>query len=99
MNGGGLAFDDEGNIWFQSYVDTTGGHGLGEGADYIVKIDKSIHESQGYDRGQITNIPMTFYEIPTRDSTMHRIIFSHETKKLWFTELKANRIGTIDIQS
>ena len=99
MNGGGLAFDDEGNIWFQSYVDTTGGHGLGEGPDYIVKIDKSIHESQGYDRGQITNIPMTFYEIPTRDSTMHRIIFSHETKKLWFTELKANRIGTIDIQS
>jgi virginiamycin B lyase len=38
--------------------------------------------------------PVTFYQVPTRDTVMHRIIQGPDGN-MWFTELKADKVGKI----
>lgn len=83
----GLAFDGEGNLWTQQYVDTA--RPFPAGADYLVKIGKTILEA---DPGEIGGIPITFYKVPTANTVMHRIVRGPDGN-LWFTELKADRVG------
>lgn len=92
----GIAFDDEGNLWTQSYVDS--GNPEPTGPDYVIKVDKCIHKAKmnALGKGRITGIPFEYYEAPTRETIMHRIINGPDGN-VWFTELGADRIGTVKI--
>ena len=84
----GLAFDAEGNVWTQQYVAQTDGNP--PGPDYIVMIGKSIRSAKPSDK-----LDFTYYEVPTRNTVMHRIIQGPDMN-MWYTELKADKIGRID---
>ena len=84
----GLAFDAEGNLWTQQYVDQN--EPSPPGPDHIVKIGKSILTAKPTDK-----LSFTFYEVPTHKTVMHRIIMGPD-KNMWFTELKADRVGRVD---
>jgi virginiamycin B lyase len=87
----GLAFDADGNLWVQQYVDQNNPNPAGP--DHVVKMDKSIQIAK---EGE--TIAFTSYEVPTRQTVMHRIIQGPD-KNMWFTELKSNRIGRVQVQS
>ena len=89
----GMAFDDEGNLWTQSYVDKY--DPLPEGADYIVKVDKAIHTApQSESEGSLAEIPITYYPVPSRHTIMHRIIQGPD-RNMWFTELGTDQLGQL----
>jgi len=85
----GLAFDAEGNLWVQQYVD----HNRPEpgGADGVFRIDRA-----GLAAAPSALRPehIAFYPVPTRDTVMHRII-AGPGGAMWFTELRADRLGRI----
>ena len=86
-----LSFDSEENLWVQQYVDQNNPNPAG--ADHIVKIGKSILTAKPSDR-----LSFTAYEVPTRQTVMHRIIQGPD-KNMWFTELKADRIGQVKLKT
>ena len=70
----GLAFDNERNLWVQQYVDQnnpTPANPSPAGADYIIRIDKSILTTSPAD---ISRVPMTYYKVPSTQTVMHRIL-------------------------
>ena len=83
----GLAFDAEGNLWVQQYVNQNKPEP--EGPDFIIKIGKSIWKARPGDK-----LDFTFYEVPTRKTVMHRIVQGPDMN-MWFTELKADRFGRV----
>jgi virginiamycin B lyase len=83
----GLAFDGEGNLWTQQYVDQS--RPLPAGPDHLVRIDKAILTAPP---GDVSGIVFTYYQVPTRNTGMHRIIEGPD-RNMWFTELKADRVG------
>ncbi len=83
----GLAFDNDGNLWVQQYVDEN--QPYPPGIDYLVKIDKKILDSSPSD---IDNISFHFYKVPTPKTVMHRIDPVPDGN-LWFTELKTDKVG------
>jgi virginiamycin B lyase len=85
-----LTFDKEGNLWTQAYIDPN--NDLPAGADAIVKIDKAILSAADAD---ISSIPVTFYQVPTRDTVMHRITQGPDGA-LWFTELAVDQVGRLE---
>jgi virginiamycin B lyase len=87
----GLAFDSEGNLWTQSYVDPH--NPAPEGPDHIVKLDKSISTSPA---GDLSRVPVNYYEVPTRMTIMHRIIQGPDGN-MWFTELGADKFGKVTV--
>lgn len=90
----GLAFDGDGNLWVQQYVDQnapTPSAPSPAGADHIVRIDKAILTAS---LGDLSNIPITFYQVPTAQTVMHRIIQGPDGN-IWFTELASNKIGKL----
>jgi virginiamycin B lyase len=87
----GLAFDDQGNLWTQQYVDQNNPNP--PGPDHIVRIGKSILTAKAGDK-----LDFTFYEVPTRQTVMHRIIQGPD-KNMWLTELKPDRFGRVDIKA
>lgn len=95
----GLAFDSEGNLWVQQYVDVNNpkyvvvdGKPKGPmGRDYIIKIDKSILTARESD---ISRIAFSFYEVPTSGTVMHRIIQGPDGY-MWFTEMMSDKIGKL----
>lgn len=93
----GIAFDREGNLWTQSYVDSGNPHP--EGPDYVIKVDNCIHNAtkNRNGSGRMTGIPFEFYEAPTTQTNMHRIIDGPDGN-VWFTELGADRIGTVTVK-
>jgi virginiamycin B lyase len=66
---------------------------LPEGPDHIIKLDKTIHSSRAED---LSRIPVTYYEVPTRLTVMHRIIHGPDGN-MWFTELGADKLGKVII--
>jgi virginiamycin B lyase len=40
----------------------------------------------------------TYYEVPTRNTVMHRIIQAPDMN-MWYTELKADKIGRISLKT
>jgi virginiamycin B lyase len=84
-----LSFDNRKNLWVQQYVDQNNPNP--PGPDYIIKIDKSILKAEPSD---ISKVPITFYPVPTRDTVMHRIIQGPDGN-MWFTELKADKVGKL----
>jgi virginiamycin B lyase len=87
----GLSFDHENNLWVQQYVNhnvpTRGG------TDYLVKIDKAILTAKPSD---ITDIPFTFYSVPSEDTMMHRIIRGPDGN-MWFTEMNTDKVGRLSL--
>lgn len=84
----GLAFDADGNLWTQQYVAQTDGNP--QGTDYVIMIGKSILKAKSSDK-----LDYTYYEVPTRNTVMHRIVQGPD-RNMWYTELKADKIGRID---
>jgi virginiamycin B lyase len=93
----GLAFDSVGNLWVQQYIDVNtlklvnGKFNGPVGSDYIIKIDKSILTAKPAD---ISNVAFTFYELPTRQTVMHRIIQGPD-RNIWFTEMMSDKVGRL----
>jgi virginiamycin B lyase len=87
----GLTFDREGNLWTQSYVDIH--NPSPEGPDHIVRLDKAINNSPA---GDLSRIPINYYEVPTRLTVMHRIIEGPDGN-MWFTELGADKLGKVTV--
>lgn len=93
----GLAFDTQGNLWVQQYIDVNSprdwdGKFTGPvGRDYIIKIDKAILTARQSD---ISKVAFTFYQVPTRETVMHRIIQGPDGN-MWFTEMAADKLGRV----
>ena len=85
----GMAFDQEGNLWTQSYVDAH--NPFPEGQDYIIKFDKAIQYANA---GDLSNIPITYYPVPSKKTIMHRIIQGPDNN-IWFTELGIDKLGKL----
>jgi virginiamycin B lyase len=98
----GLAFDGEGNLWVQQYVDPN--NPAPEGADYIVRIDRHAvaslaaraHGLDGTEPAPSAEGGFTWYPVPTRRTVMHRII-AGPGEAMWFTEMGADRLGRIPL--
>ena len=97
---GGLAFDEEGTLWTQSYNNPTSNTtGL---PDYIVRLGVDIHtrchehNSSTSPIACLTGVPIDFYQLPSKDTILHRITVGPDNR-VWFTELGADRLGTIKI--
>jgi virginiamycin B lyase len=90
----GLAFDSDKNLWVQQYIDQnnpTPTQPSPSGADFIVKIDKSILTTAPAD---ISRVPITYYKVPTAQTVMHRIVQGPDGN-IWFTELGSNKVGKV----
>ena len=90
----GLAFDKNGNLWVQQYVDQndpTPVNPSPAGNDFIIRLDKSILNSAPSD---ISKVPITFYKVPTTQTVMHRIVQGPDGN-MWFTELGTNKVGKL----
>lgn len=93
----GLAFDADGNLWVQQYVDQnapTPSAPSPPGKDSIVRIDKAILEAPA---GDFSRVPITWYEVPTARTVMHRIVQGPDGN-IWFTELAANQVGKLTLE-
>jgi virginiamycin B lyase len=87
----GLSFDKEKNLWVQQYEYVKQNDPDPAEPDHIVKIDKAILTATSSD---ISNVPITFYPVPTRGTMMHRIILGPDGN-MWFTELRTDKIGKL----
>ena len=90
----GLGFDSAGNLWVQQYVDQnnpTPANPSPAGADYVIRIDKSILEAAPSDLSQV---PITYYKTPSTQTVMHRILQGPDGN-IWFTELGVNKVGKL----
>jgi virginiamycin B lyase len=85
----GLSFDSRKNLWVQQYVDQN--NPSPAGTDYIIKIDKSILTTAP---SNFPNTAFTFYPVPTQQTVFHRIIQGPDGN-MWFTEMKADKIGKL----
>lgn len=85
----GLAFDRDGNLWVQQYVD----HNVPVpgGRDNIIRIDRT---GLAGPPSALTQAHFTIFPVPTRDTVMHRIIAGPDGA-MWFTEMRADRLGRI----
>jgi virginiamycin B lyase len=86
-----LAFDREGNLWVQVYVDAA--NPVPPGRDYILKFDKSIRNIRGND---LSGVPFVMHALPSKMSMMHRIKMDY-AGNLWFTEMMTDKLGKISI--
>ncbi|WP_148040912.1 virginiamycin B lyase family protein [Montanilutibacter psychrotolerans] len=92
-----LAFDADNNLWVQQYVDQnnpTPANPSPAGSDYIVRIDKSILTANP---GDLSQVPITYYKVPTTQTVMHRIVQGPDGN-IWFTELGSNKVGRLSLE-
>ena len=85
----GLSFDDKKNLWVQQYVDQN--NPTPAGTDYIIKIDRSILTTAP---ANLPDSAFTFYPVPTQKTVFHRIIQGPDGN-MWFTEMKADKVGKL----
>ena len=89
-----LAFDTVGNLWTQAYVNQSNPYPAG--TDAIVKIDATMTLAPASSQvGGISDVPVTYYEVPTQDTVMHRITQGPDGN-IWFTELAADKLGRLE---
>ncbi len=90
---GALTFDRAGDLWVQQYVnqDPQLGPQGPPGDDHIVKIAGSALTRPP---AQMQPSDVTSYRVPTRASVLHRIIQGPDGN-IWFTELKADKVGRV----
>ncbi len=85
-----LTFDTDGNLWTQAYVNQ--GNPYPSGSDAIVKLDSSIVTATA---DNISDVPITYYQVPTEDTVMHRITQGPDGA-IWFTELAVDQLGRLE---
>jgi len=95
---GGLAFSKNGDeIWTQSKVDN-GDEITNKLSDYIIKIclDKKDRDGDLHVRDFEAKFTgnIEYFRVPTKNTLLHRIVLDQEDK-VWFTELGADRVGTL----
>ncbi|MEI9849668.1 MAG: hypothetical protein WDN24_01090 [Sphingomonas sp.] len=85
----GLAFDGDGNLWVQQYVNppATGA----TASDYVVKLGPGLLEAPA---GDLSNVSIEYFKAPSQGTVMHRIVQGPDGN-IWFTELGRNRVGRI----
>ncbi|GAB3359418.1 Vgb family protein [Lysobacter tyrosinilyticus] len=89
-----LAFDADHNLWVQQYVDQnnpTPSNPSPPGSDHIIKIDRALLTATP---GDLSNVPITYYTVPTTQTVMHRILQGPDGN-IWFTELGSNKVGKL----
>jgi virginiamycin B lyase len=88
----GLAFDSNGDLWVQQYVDAASPAPAGD--DYIVRI-----AAAGLKAGPDGLKPEHFtrHAVPTKNTVMHRIIEGPD-KAMWFTEMHADKVGRLAVR-
>jgi virginiamycin B lyase len=95
-----LAFDSAGNLWTQAYVNPNNPYPAG--ADAIVMLGSAIQSAPASgatsltQTGDISNVPVSFHEVPTLDTVMHRITQGPDGA-IWFTELHADKLGRLEL--
>ncbi|MES2444989.1 MAG: hypothetical protein V4574_19360 [Pseudomonadota bacterium] len=87
---GALAFDKDGALWVQQYVNPPGGGAMPTANDYIVKLT-GIEQAQD---GDMTGVGIEYFKAPSKGSVMHRIIQGPDGN-IWFTELGLNQVGRV----
>ncbi len=87
----GMAFDKQGNLWTHAYVDEY--NPSPKGPDYIVKFDAAINTVAPED---ISQVPVTYYQVPSRNTIMHRITQGPDDN-IWFTELGIDKLGKLTV--
>jgi virginiamycin B lyase len=87
----GMTFDRDGNLWTQSYVNPA--DPFPAGSDHIIRIDKAI---LGAPAGDLSNVPVTFFKVPSTNTVMHRIVQGPDDN-IWFTELAVDQLGKLRI--
>jgi virginiamycin B lyase len=88
-----LAFDRDGNLWTQAYINPNNAYPAG--SDALVKLDRAIvAASAGDPAGDISSVPFTYYEVPSQDTVMHRIVQGSDGA-IWFTELAVDKLGRL----
>lgn len=87
----GLAFDAQGNLWTQSYVNQN--NLPPTGPDYIVRMGNTILDAPN---GDISSVLVTRYEVESQGTVFHRIVLGDDGD-MWFTELALNNIGKVRI--
>ena len=89
----GFAFDAQGNLWTQSYVNQN--NLPPTGPDYIVRMGNTILDAPN---GDISSVLITRYQAESEGTVFHRIILGDDGY-MWFTELALNNIGKVKIVS
>ena len=84
-----LAFDRDGDLWVQQYVDQN--NPAPAGPDYLVRIDKAALTGDAPSPSAFT-----FFRAPTQATVMHRIIAGPDGE-MWFTEMHADRVGKVRV--
>ena len=109
MKLGGLAIAKDGAIWTQSYVDAE--DNPEELPDYVLKLGfhkhdgTNTHDANRSSVVSMTGVPIEYYELPTKNTILHRIAIDpckpddQAEERVWFTELGADRIGTIKFET
>ncbi|MCE9562507.1 MAG: DUF4214 domain-containing protein [Planctomycetes bacterium] len=77
----GIAFDEAGNLYTQSYVDQN--NPIPAGPDFIVKLSSSILHAPA---GDLSNVEVTRYQVPSTKTIFHRINLGSDGN-MYFTEL------------
>mmetsp|Transcript_10748 Transcript_10748/g.25858 ORF Transcript_10748/g.25858 Transcript_10748/m.25858 type:complete len:238 (+) Transcript_10748:1106-1819(+) len=105
----GLALSPEGDVWTQSYMDPSKNE-LMKLNDYIIKIEFSKMNPMNHHhpidvflpkhkrarKVNTTGVPIHFFQVPTKDTVMHRIVLDKEDGGTpWYTELAADRVGVL----
>ena len=88
----GLAFDRNGNLWTQNYIDQSDPYNAyPSGSDYIIKLSKDILTAADND---VSNVAVSFYQVPTKQTVFHRIKVGSDGN-IWFTELAQDQVGKV----
>ena len=87
----GFAFDAQGNLWTQSYVNQN--NLPPTGPDYIVRMGNTILDAPN---GDISSVLVTRYQVKSQGTVFHRIVLGDDGD-MWFTELALNNIGKVRI--
>lgn len=87
----GFAFDAQGNLWTQSYVNQN--NLPPTGPDYIVRMGNTILNAPN---GDISSVLVTRYQVESEGTVFHRIVLGDDGD-MWFTELALNNIGKVKI--
>jgi virginiamycin B lyase len=89
MLGAGLAFDSEGNLYAESYVNQN--DPVPAGPDYIVKLSNAILTAPA---GDLSNVLLTRYQLPSTGTVLHRIILGSDGN-MYFTELGLDKVARL----
>ena len=84
-----LAFDRDGNLYTQSYVNHNSA--TPPGPDSIVKLSR---ESLFAAAGDLSHVQVTNYQVPSRNTVFHRIALGSDGN-MYFTELATDNAGRL----